>query len=458
MDRTVVFVVLDSLRYDITEEYLANNPDGALAELARDGTTFHGATATAPWSLPSHASMFTGQYPSEHGAVDVDTRIPADQPTLIDIADDAGFSTACFTANPWVTPEYGFNGWDHHLNASGKLFATGSRLSTSPDGAGKYRHAVSQIASADRSARTFWNGVYQHSKLFRSLFDDGGGSITNGAQEWLEQSGDAFVFLNYMETHGKHRWLTKWSVQNLSEIQKQDRHNDRFGMSYYREYPNYEELSPGYIRRLMRDELAYVDDCLDDLRRTLAETGRADSTLFVVCSDHGEGLGERDYVYHVAGLTEAMIRTPLIVSGPDPSPDDVTDRVSLAWLFETVRDFIRGEQSPGLLDPDSAPRFLGAETTGRLQGMLDDVSHLPEHFLQRKIAVYDRQQPLNKVVERGGSTYGFTVDQRGLEETETDSVRDGLIDEFQEQLDARTTQTFDLSEGTRRNLEQLGYL
>ena len=65
----VLFVVLDTVRKDHLTPYGYDRPTTPnLAEFADEATVFESAVAPAPWTLPVHASMFTGLYPSQHGA------------------------------------------------------------------------------------------------------------------------------------------------------------------------------------------------------------------------------------------------------------------------------------------------------------------------------------------------------------------------------------------------------
>ena len=67
--RTILFVVADTLRADHLSLLGYPRPTSPrLEELARQATVYTNARSTAPWTLPSHASLFTGLYPHEHGA------------------------------------------------------------------------------------------------------------------------------------------------------------------------------------------------------------------------------------------------------------------------------------------------------------------------------------------------------------------------------------------------------
>ena len=78
----LILISIDTLRADHLTPYgHGNDTSPALAEIARDGAVFTAAFAQAPWTIPSHASMLTGRYPCNHGALG-NTAIRTDVPLL----------------------------------------------------------------------------------------------------------------------------------------------------------------------------------------------------------------------------------------------------------------------------------------------------------------------------------------------------------------------------------------
>ena len=87
--RNVVLVVLDTARATDVDERITPT----LTRLAEEGTAFERAFATAPWTLPSHASLFTGTYPTEHGAHGGHTYLDDRFRTVAEAFQDAGYET-----------------------------------------------------------------------------------------------------------------------------------------------------------------------------------------------------------------------------------------------------------------------------------------------------------------------------------------------------------------------------
>ena len=96
----VLLIVLDTVRADALSLYgYDRDTSPNLVRLARGGVRFEQARATAPWTLPSHASMFTGRWPHQ---LDIGTFRPLDarSPTLAEVLGARGYVTAGFVANP----------------------------------------------------------------------------------------------------------------------------------------------------------------------------------------------------------------------------------------------------------------------------------------------------------------------------------------------------------------------
>ena len=96
----VVVVVLDTVRAGNVSAYGYGRPTTPeLDALAREGALFLDATSPSTWSLPSHASLFTGRYPSSHGAHGEHRFLDGRLPTLAQVLEHDGYETFCFTSN-----------------------------------------------------------------------------------------------------------------------------------------------------------------------------------------------------------------------------------------------------------------------------------------------------------------------------------------------------------------------
>ena len=100
----IVVIVLDTVRFDYTGP---GGVDGeltpALNGLAQDGTVFTRAWANAPWTVPSHASMFSGLLPSSHKCTGRNFAFLSQTPTFAEVLGESGYQTVAFFSNPWLS-------------------------------------------------------------------------------------------------------------------------------------------------------------------------------------------------------------------------------------------------------------------------------------------------------------------------------------------------------------------
>jgi len=101
--QNVVFIVLDTHRFDRLGMYgyhRGTSPN--LDEFARSAAVFERAIAPAQWTIPSHASMFTGLPPGTHLTTQANSVLDERFLTFAELLADAGYETTAFCNNPLV--------------------------------------------------------------------------------------------------------------------------------------------------------------------------------------------------------------------------------------------------------------------------------------------------------------------------------------------------------------------
>jgi arylsulfatase A-like enzyme len=105
----LIVYLIDTLRADHLGSYgYARETSPTLDALAAEGVLFENAYSQSSWTRAAVGSLFTGLFPSRHGAVRRDHRLRDDAPTLAEILQRAGYYTAAFISNPNVLPIFGF--------------------------------------------------------------------------------------------------------------------------------------------------------------------------------------------------------------------------------------------------------------------------------------------------------------------------------------------------------------
>jgi len=324
----VVFLVLDSLRKDRLSVYndeieFTDN----LQALADDAIVFDDAITQAPWTLPSHGSMFTGCYPWEHGTTHARSYFDGSKELFLSEFTDAGYDTAAVTSNIWITPHKGmtaeFDEVENFLGtADNSLSQRIGKLSTRLyDALGTLPKRVLG-RQLDRAFRLF--GVDDSCKSEETI---------RTVESFLADqpaTDPFFLYVNLMEPHEPYHppadYLDTHGVDDTTGIPQ--RQKDLFTM----DDPDFENL-----RRSYDASVDYTDDLVGRITDSLAANGLADDTVVVVLSDHGQALGENDGLFgHQFTTIDPVIETVLFVDHPDLDGDRQADPFELRRLAELV--------------------------------------------------------------------------------------------------------------------------
>jgi arylsulfatase A-like enzyme len=308
----VLLVVLDAVRRDALEPYGAGpGSTPAIASLARRGHALPLAYSTSSWTLPAHASMFTGLLPRALGLGQAPGRTPAGvRPALESAADqllasmlrEAGYATHGFSANLWVSGHAGFDvGFDTFTYASG---GRNERLDA--------------LSGGRAGARTAWalEGL-------RSRADDGAAELGRALRTSIAQVDErpCFWFVNLVEGHSPYLPPRPWNdlgpLTRMRAALDAQRHLTFEAICLYA--TGARQVPPAALERmrhLYARAVSYMDAWLADVLEALDRRGELENTLVIVTSDHGESFGEGGYMAHGFALSEPLIHVPLVLAGP----------------------------------------------------------------------------------------------------------------------------------------------
>ncbi len=345
----VLLIVLDTVRADRLSLYgYERSTTPNLERLARQGIRFDAARATAPWTLPSHASFFTGRWPHELGtrwAAPLDERFP----TLAEYLGANGYATAGFIGNTFLCSyetglDRGFTHYEDYVLGRFGLLS----VAWLPD------HALGLVSNCGRLMSRLLNPGPLRTRIesfFEPLFvmaRKKDAHALNGAfLRWLSQRPQPgrpfFAFLNYFDAHAP--YVPPPGAEYPFGLKPESQSDFIFLIEHWPIIPDKLLLSRRY-RQLARDSydncIAYLDRQLGDLVSELRARRVLDRTLLVVVSDHGEGLGEHDLFDHGESLYRTEIGVPLLVVPPahGQHPVVVDQTVSLRNLPATIVDLV----------------------------------------------------------------------------------------------------------------------
>jgi arylsulfatase A-like enzyme len=322
----IILLVLDTVRKASMSLYgyeRATTP--ALERWAKGGVRFDHAISTASWTLPSHASMFTGRLPGEMTAGWM-TPLDGTHPVLAEQLRTGGYRTAGFVANLLYCNRSfglarGFIHYEDYQVSAGELLVNSS-----------IGRALSEIRAIRRITG-------HHDILGRKS----GRSITDRFLAWQQENRDRpyFAFLNYFDAHQPYLPPAPLAGR-FGPVEDRN-----FGLLELRPYMGKIEraetaLTPAQVRAEQNAydaTLAYLDGELDRLLSELERRGELKNTLVVITSDHGEQFMEHGLFDHGNSLYRFATEVPLLLLGAGVPQGRVVELpVSLADLPATIMD------------------------------------------------------------------------------------------------------------------------
>lgn len=308
----IVWVVWDAVRADHLSVYgYAKPTTPRLGEWARQARVYDNCTSAASTTTPSHASMFTGLLPTEHGASEQRKFLDDRYTTVAELLHTHGYQTYLYSANPHIARtenfQRGFDVEEHPWDPQYKQAAL--------------RIVQSKLPPQDRSSEL--PDRLRAATRMPWVFKASGELTHKATAGWLQRSDPkrpVFLFLNYMEAHRpvvppemhRRRLMTPEQVARSYQVDRSwtSIWSYTFGLQQYTE----EELE---ITAATYDAaLAELDDLFQDLLAALAAANRLENTVIILTADHGEHLGEHHILDHQYSLYEPLLRVPLIVHYP----------------------------------------------------------------------------------------------------------------------------------------------
>ena len=364
----IIFIVLDTQRADRLGCYgheTAVTPN--LDQFAQQGILFEQAISPAQWTIPSHASMFTGLYPTTHQVTQSSQSLSPDTPHLAELLAKQGYDTIGFCNNPLVgILNNGFKrGFKTFYNYGGAFPTVPFESSRLPWPLKRLSSAYTQFLR--RISYPIQNYFGQSDLAFRlslnawltplwSRYANFKGQNARSVQDisrFLRQrdkrpsSKPLFLFLNLMETHLPF-WPPAEFIDKVAPYMPENEEARRIMAEWNRESSRWAaplaeplgELESQVLSDMYDAEVAYQDDYLGELLGVLNSRSNHHNTLTVIVADHGDGLGEHNFIGHAFVAYQELVHVPLLMQWPAqlPQSDRVSAPVSTRRIFHTMLD------------------------------------------------------------------------------------------------------------------------
>jgi uncharacterized sulfatase len=363
----IVFLVLDTHRYDRLGIYgydRGTSPN--LDAFASQATVFEHAVSPGQWTIPAHASMFTGEFPSTHLTYQSSSALDPRFVTLAERLKSHGYQTSGFCNNPLVgVLNNGFTrGFDTFYNYGGAVPSVpereGRRLIAPLQKLwSRYTQLLRKIsypiqnlvAQSDRVFNFILSPLlvplwsrYAHFKgdTVSSLKD----AVAHLRRTFKPGTPPQFLFINLMETHLPYSPPEEFARKYAPIIYENNEARD-----FMRKYntqalywllpmeEDFTDLEYEALSGMYDAEVAYQDHLLKELLDELDRPELRENTMVIIVADHGEMLGEHRIMGHGLGLYQELIRVPLIIRSPGQQTGQrVAQTVSTTNLFYTALD------------------------------------------------------------------------------------------------------------------------
>ncbi|QLH84916.1 sulfatase [Halosimplex pelagicum] len=332
----VLFLVLDSARRDRVSAYGHDRETTpTLDRLAEEAVVYDNAFAPAPWTLPSHWSMFTGRFPSEHGVtngfVDEGLQNPDGLDTIAEQFSREGYRTAGFSNNPWVGKLSGLDrGFDEFVEWDLEISRDGDQETRTRDAVYSRLHSLLGRAAGQPQ-------VLLKRRFFTS-------NLVTRAERLLSDGDDRpkFLFMNLMEAHSPY-YPPRDAFQQLGLETPNPVESRLLNVRLLAYVLGKAGLSAANRERVMEfydASLRFQDQQLARIVETLKREGVFDETLLVVCADHGKTLGEYDRdAVPPHYLRDINTNVPLLVKPPGETE---LDRVEAPFELTAIPELLTG--------------------------------------------------------------------------------------------------------------------
>ena len=325
MPPNIILVVLDCVRADGLGVYGNPRPvTPRLDRLAAGSRVYMQARSAAVWTLPSHASLFTGLYPRQHG-VDFDHPwLEASIPTLAETFAGLGYQTAAFSTNAWVGPHFGLDRGFEHFAALWRVFP-----------------------SMGKRPFPQWEKALRKWVLERR--DKGAAKLNDHVRIWWGRQRDParpfFLFALYLDAHLPYRPPHGYGERLLpAPALAAARQAKQDAWAYMAGEVDMTPADFEGLRGLYDAEINYVDEKIGELLDFLQAAGGLDNTVVIVTADHGENIGHHRLMDHQYCVYDSLARVPLLINYPAAfAPGQEHMPVQHTDLFPTLLELAQAD-------------------------------------------------------------------------------------------------------------------
>jgi arylsulfatase A-like enzyme len=340
----VVLISIDSLRADHLGSYgYERETSPHIDRLASQGIVFENAIADSPWTLPTHASLFTGLTSRVHRVTFDGRRLDPLRTTLAEVLSAAGYQTRGLWSGPYLHPIFGFD-----------------------QGFAAYGGVVGPLAYDDPQAFAAEDPV-DAARLRRELNRESHRTVTSPtltrkALEFLAEPHERpfFLFLHYFDVH--YDYLPPEEIWRRFDPDYEGKLTSVPFSSHRRIHRDMPERELLHLRALYDGEIFFTDHYVGRVLEALDEHGLSERTLVVLTADHGEEFFEHGEKGHRKNLFDEVMKVPLLLRWPGEldAGRRLDTQVALIDVLPTILELV-GQDPPEEVQGRSLAPLLRGE-------------------------------------------------------------------------------------------------
>jgi arylsulfatase A-like enzyme len=371
----LLLVVLDCVRaWDFPGGAQSVGPTPFLDRLRNESVVYPKAASVAHWTVPAHASMFTGLYPWEHGVHAKGLlKLDSHGESVGELLRSSGYHTMSISANGLISPSLGLvDGMDRSAWGVSLFhrFGTGVRP---PKGSEAAAVGAPPAPKSRLSTLSYWTAVMlarypgtwdlptRLAMRLRHRSDGARARLANWleptAARWVREAPSdrpLYCFVNLLDAHEPYLAEPE-VVRSLGDWWQYARtRQDRLGWVTGKWKPTREEFE--LLHQLYRAMVLSLDRRVEGVVKAFQDAGRWENTTMILTSDHGQAFGEHSALFHILGVDEPELRVPLTVrySGRRHAGATAQGWASLIDIYATLL----GEAGVAMPDRPSRPVSL----------------------------------------------------------------------------------------------------
>lgn len=383
----VAVLVLDSVR--------AADVDKETMPFLSSQTTIEELYSPSTWTLPTHASIYSGKSPITHGA----TR-PGDQAndaSVLNALASNGFSIGAFSENPYFSPRFGFgDGVDYfdadvHLKPYRSANSFEHLIESEQSRLQRYVSGAEQIIHSNEKIHDALNALALVTGLGQGENNFYGERVLSHASSWLAEQGEALAITNLLDAHQPHLpteyaddlgySFTRNEIRGFQGFDGMEfiRGEDISTISYLQPFDSWEQFFER-LQKVYRTQIRHLDAVIEDF------VSKNPDTIMVITSDHGQMLGEEGWFDHHGILHPNAVRVPFAVVNSDLTINSRTVHEAIIEVLEehtpVKYSFDRDRQS--IIASDGIARYVPEKWGFVSQG---ELGLSKEDLLCRRVAL-----------------------------------------------------------------------